>query len=284
MDNNQLRQTIRDFSLDDGPYGNQGYSRVLLQLIGGLGYGKSSFINSCKYVMDEGEEFRNIAGAIGGACAGTLVRKAHDLTGNITIVDNRNMYFTSFRNAEMYAQLGGFIPLDEPVRYSDNFTEMMRRVEDAELNPNYSDLIVPVLVYSCIGVCDADMQEMQEFMKNCMMMTGIFPIVVITNKTRGDFTEVIKKFCDMGAEDIIPVENYTEEDHIRSPERSRDILRVIHCALGDVRFRLEQPRNPWEDRVSRKKFLLEYIYRADLEKREHEWRIEEEKRRRQYRK
>ncbi|KAM3916910.1 uncharacterized protein RB166_016076 [Leptodactylus fuscus] len=150
MDNFQLQDFILNFTLDDGPHGDQGYSRVLLQLFGYTGHGKSSFINSCKYVVEKGETFKPCANAgekVGGG-AMTMARKAYELTKNITIVDNRG-YITmnSFQRAEMYAQLGNFIPIGQVVEWSDNYSAMMSKVEDAELNPNYSDLIVPILVY-----------------------------------------------------------------------------------------------------------------------------------------
>ncbi|OCT70199.1 hypothetical protein XELAEV_18037120mg [Xenopus laevis] len=55
---NQLTEYIKKFS--DCPTGNQGYDRVLLQLFGFLGHGKSSFINTCKYVLEDGE-YQNYA-------------------------------------------------------------------------------------------------------------------------------------------------------------------------------------------------------------------------------
>ncbi|CAI9541107.1 unnamed protein product [Staurois parvus] len=57
MDIRELRANIMNFSLDEGNLGSQGYTRVLLQLFGYTGHGKSSFINSCKYVLENGEIF-----------------------------------------------------------------------------------------------------------------------------------------------------------------------------------------------------------------------------------
>ncbi|XP_069840805.1 uncharacterized protein [Dendropsophus ebraccatus] len=286
MDVSQLRANILNFSLDDGPRGNQGYSRVLLQLFGFLGHGKSSFINSCKYVIDDGERFVQFAvsgDTEHGGGAMTMVRKSYDLTNNITIVDNRGyIKMTSFERAEMYAQLGNFIPIGETVKWSDNYRDMMHRLEDAELNPNYSDFIVPILVYSATcRFSSSDKQEVQTFMDNCVRMTGVVPIVVITKKKSGNFLEIESAFKRMGAENIISIENYTEEDHIKTQGRTRDILTIIHSALTDVTFRLGQKRDPRKDWVQRKKFLLDYIHQADREKREQEWRQEEERRRRE---
>lgn len=110
-------------------------------------------------------------------------------------------------------------------------------------------------------------------------LTGVVPIVVITKKKSGDFIEVEKAFKRMGAENIISIENYTKEDHIKTQGRTRDILTIIASALTDVGFRLGQARNPRRDWVQRKKFLLDYIHKADQEKKEQEWRREDQRRR-----
>ncbi|KAM3916521.1 uncharacterized protein RB166_015763 isoform 1-T1 [Leptodactylus fuscus] len=284
MDIFQLRNSILSFSLAGGPRGDQGYSRVLLQLFGYTGHGKSSLINSCKYVLDDGERFLPyaVAGEKTDGGAMTMLRKAYNLTENISIVDNRG-YTTmnSFQRAEVYSQLGNFMPIGEEVMWSDNYLDMMSKLEDAELNPNYSDFIVPILVYSATNSLTSDEKlEVKRFMDNCVKLTGVFPIIVITKKTSGDFILIEKAFQLMGAEVIISVENYTKDDHIKTQGRTRDILMIIHKALTDVTFRLGQERNAREDWVRRKKFLLEYIHKADQEKREQEIRREEEEKRR----
>ncbi|XP_066434043.1 uncharacterized protein [Eleutherodactylus coqui] len=280
MEPNQLRQKILRFSLDDGPRGNQGYSRVLLQLIGSIGHGKSFFINSSKYVLEEGETFIQYAEAGETADGGaiTTVRKAYDLTENITMVDNRACNLAnSFHKVVIYAQLGNFIPIGEKVEWMDNYTAMMHRLEDAALNPNYSDFIVPILIYS--ATCPLyDKNDMQTFMDNCVKMTGVVPIVVLTRKRSRDFIEIEKQFKQMGAETVIGIENYTDEDYIQTLERTKDILMVIHKALENVTFRLRQERNSQRDWRERKKFLLEYIHMAEKEKKEN---LREEERRRE---
>ncbi|XP_073416541.1 uncharacterized protein [Dendrobates tinctorius] len=266
MDPDQLKENVLKFSLDDGPRGNQGYSRVVLQLFGYLGHGMSSFINSCKYALEEREEFIQYAKAGGYADVITLERTAYDLTRNITIVDNRGCpHMSSFHRAEIYTQLGNFLPIGEKVEWTKNYTDMMTRLEDAERNPNYSDFIVPIFISRatcCLSVCE--IETLKELLSNCVKMTGVFPIIVITHKTSGDFKEIEKKFRLMGAEVVISIENYTEEDHIKTRGKTKDILMVIHSALEDVRYRLRQERNPQKDWRERKKFLLEYIQKADL--------------------
>ncbi|CAI9545467.1 unnamed protein product [Staurois parvus] len=63
MNSKDLTANIMNFSLDEGDLGSQGYTRVLLQLFGYTGHGKSAFINSCKYVLEKGEIFKEYAEA-----------------------------------------------------------------------------------------------------------------------------------------------------------------------------------------------------------------------------
>ncbi|OCT64734.1 hypothetical protein XELAEV_18045831mg [Xenopus laevis] len=83
-----VRDYIQRFSLDNCALGNQGYNRVLLQLFGYMGHGKSSLINSCKYVLDDGE-YRIHANALASHTSVTFNRTAYPLTDTITIVDNK---------------------------------------------------------------------------------------------------------------------------------------------------------------------------------------------------
>ncbi|XP_018428796.1 PREDICTED: uncharacterized protein LOC108801366 [Nanorana parkeri] len=264
MDIGQLRDNIGHFSLDSGYLGNQGYEKVLLQLFGYTGHGKSSFINSCKYVLEEGERFAEPAEARETHHGLTMSRNAYPLTETITMVDNRGCSkMDDFERSEVYAQLGNFIPIGQKVNWKDNFSAMMEDLENSELEPNYTDFIVPIFVYSVRQqIPDAEMQEVKKFMENCVRMTGIVPIIVLTFKTRGDYLDIEKRFRLMGAEVVIAIENYTTTSNIKTLGRTTDILMVIDSALRNVKFRLEQPRNPRRERVERKKFLLNYIHQT----------------------
>nr|DBA18952.1 TPA: hypothetical protein GDO54_014842 [Pyxicephalus adspersus] len=148
MDIKQLRDYIKKFSLEDGDLGSQGYNRVLVQLFGYLGHGKSSFINSCKYVLQDGENFQEHAEARETDHGLTMIRNAYPLTDVITIVDNRGCStMNDFERAEVYAQLGNFIPPGQKVNWKYNFRTMMDELEMSELEPNFTDFIVPIFVY-----------------------------------------------------------------------------------------------------------------------------------------
>ncbi|CAH2220452.1 Hypothetical predicted protein [Pelobates cultripes] len=146
MDHYQLRDYICNFRLDDCARGNQGYNRVLLQLFGYTGHGMSSFINSCKFVLDG--EYKMVAesGAEQGGI--TMVRRSYELTDTITIVDNRGFAKTDvFKTLTVCNHLGNFQPLNNDVEWSENYSIVMEHLEKADMDPNYSDLIVPIFIF-----------------------------------------------------------------------------------------------------------------------------------------
>ncbi|XP_073491477.1 uncharacterized protein [Aquarana catesbeiana] len=280
MDIRQLKDNIRNFSLDDGDLGSQGYTRVLLQLFGYTGHGKSSFINSCKYILEGDENFEEHAEARETDHGLTMVRNAYPLTNVITMVDNRGCSkMNDFERAEVYAQLGNFIPIGEKVEWKDNYSAMMEAIENTELEPNFSDFIVPIFVYSVRQQISAEeMQDVKTFMENCVKMTGVFPIIVLTFKMKGDYQVIEKQFRLIGAETVIAIENYTTESNIKTLERTTDILMVIDSALRNVRFRLEQPRDPRRERIERKKFMYNYIHQIQLQHEREKQEIEKSER------
>ncbi|KAM4632190.1 uncharacterized protein O3C94_018721 [Discoglossus pictus] len=258
---NETRQKIFKFSLADCEHGNQGYNRVLLQLFGLMGHGKSSLVNSCKFVLEH-KEYETYAGAVGSHVTVTLNRAAYPLTSTITIVDNRGCSsMDCFEMAKVYAQLGNFLPLNEEVVWPSRFEDMVRTLENSDMDPNYTDLIVPVFVYSVVsGPPKESKEEIRSFLRNCRDVTGIFPIIVLTHKTSGDFYEVEKTFRLMGAEQVIKLENYTAEDHRPTLGRHLDVLHFLSNSLENVKFRMTEIINPKKERVQRKTFLLKFIH------------------------
>ncbi|XP_075422673.1 uncharacterized protein LOC142463607 [Ascaphus truei] len=255
----RLREEIRRFSFDNCALGNQGYNRVLLQLFGCTGHGKSSFINSCKYVLED-REYVMHAEANAGHSSVTMERRAYPLTDTITIVDNRPCTMDNAKMGEVYAQLGNFVPLNENVRRQSTSVEMVRRLENAE--PNYTDFIVPVYVQSvreCVRIAEWEQAEFKTIFKNCRDLTGVFPIIVLTNKTSGNYFKIEEKFRCLGAEVVFALENYTQEDQMKTRKRHTGILQFLQHVLEDVSFWMEQERNPEKERADRKMFLLKFI-------------------------
>ncbi|KAM4632194.1 uncharacterized protein O3C94_018725 [Discoglossus pictus] len=262
-----LKDEINRFSLTQGELAahNNGYNRVLLQVFGFLGHGKSSFINSCNYVLKDGEYKMHAQAAVtyGGL---TMGRISYPLTPSITLVDNRGFStMNKYEMGEIYAQLANVLPLDKPVTWQQGYEDFVYRLEESEMDPNFTDFIVPMLIYSVRkGISEEELPEMKQILLDCRRLTGIFPIIVLTHKTSENYFEVESRFKRIGAEVIYAVENYTKEDHERTRGRHTDILSVIYDALEDVKFHLEMPRNKRWERIERKKFLLKYAHQCYL--------------------
>ncbi|KAM4632184.1 uncharacterized protein O3C94_018715 isoform 1-T1 [Discoglossus pictus] len=263
----EIKSKILKFSLADCEHGNQGYNRVLLQLFGLIGHGKSSLVNSCKFVLED-KEYEMYAGAVGSHVTVTLHRTAYPLTNTITIVDNRGCSsMDTYETAEVYAQLGNFLPLNEEVVWPEGFVGMMRTLENSVMDPNYSDLIVPVFVYSVrSGAPNESKEHIKGFLRNCKDMTGIFPIIVLTHKTSGDFYEVEKTFRLMGAEQVIKLENYTAEDHLPTLGKHSDVLNFLSDTLENVNFQMKKVRNPKQEMIKHKIFVLKFIHDGEIAK------------------
>ncbi|MEE6516548.1 hypothetical protein FKM82_026107 [Ascaphus truei] len=264
MEVDKLKEYITSYSLNNCVRGSQGYTRVLMQLFGFLGHGKSSLINSCKYVLWD-KAYTPCAQAAPADGGLTMERRAYPLTDTITMVDNRGCStMNSFEMGEVYAQLGNFLPLNEQVEWTKEYEDMICQLEDADVEPNFTDFIVPIFVYSARkDVADKEVEEMKTIFKNCRDLTGIYPIIVLTNKTSGNFSRLRDIFEGLGAEEILAVENYTEEDHVKTRGRHMQFLKLIHKVLEDVNFRMQEERNPRKERAERKKFLLKFVHNRD---------------------
>ncbi|KAM4025997.1 uncharacterized protein ACNLHF_026398 [Anomaloglossus baeobatrachus] len=268
MDSRAMRDFICTFSLDNGPLGNQGYSRVLLQLFGFTGHGKSSFINSCKYVVDDGPYMTHAKVAGSAEKPETMIRKAHDLTGNITLVDNRGCAkMSKDETGEIYAQLGNFLPLDTEVKWQKDFKDMMDILLKAEMQEQSMDFIVPVFIYSAKKtITPEEAKELSEIIEKARAITGLFPTVVLTHRLNEHLSDIQEKFRRMGVENIFPVENYTAEDHQKTRGKHEGILKCLHEIMRDVEFRMEETRDPNKEKLERKRILFEFAHNRDLEK------------------
>ncbi|MEE6515163.1 hypothetical protein FKM82_023680 [Ascaphus truei] len=267
MDTDQLREYITSFSLDKCALGSQGYNRVLLQLFGYLGHGKSSFINSCKYVLNEGEfkRYSDTGHSDGGK---TTRRIAYPLTDTITVVDNRGCAtMNGYETGEIFAQLGNLLPLDQEVVWEKGFQSIMHRLVEGDIDANYSDFVVPIFVYSVRkGITKEEVPEIKDLLDNARKLTGLDPIVVLTFKTQGDLTGVQAKFKNMGTERIFQLENLTESDHLRTRAKDQEILTFFHGVLKDVEFRMSEKRNPPQERAERKKFVLDFAHKMEMKR------------------
>ncbi|XP_071971243.1 uncharacterized protein [Engystomops pustulosus] len=269
MDVQERRKYIQQFTVNS--VAENGCKRILIQLFGLMGHGKSSLINSCIYTLGD-KEYEMKVEASGSDGSHTTERITYQLTECITMVDNRGFqYMADNEFGQVYAQLGNFFPLNQKVEWKKDFVELMSKVEDSDATPNYSDFIVPIFVHSAKSVMsDTEISSVKTFFSGCKNMTGVYPIVVLTHRLSKTDSNLEGKFRRTGAEQILEVENYTGRDNIKTRGRCSDLLAVIENALRDVKFRIEQNWNPVTERIKRKKFLLKFMHDFAIAEKEKE--------------
>ncbi|KAE8578321.1 hypothetical protein XENTR_v10023462 [Xenopus tropicalis] len=153
---------------------------------------------------------------------------------------------------------------------------MINRLEDSEMDPNFTDFTIPVFVHSVkLQLAQQQKKQMKEFIENCRKMTGVYPIVVLTHKTSGDFLQAEKEFLLMGVEKVIKIENYTREDHGRTQGRHKEILHFLYSVLEDVNFQMKYNRDPRKERVEHKKFLLNFLHEREVNQKLEQMRLQE---------
>ncbi|KAM3916917.1 uncharacterized protein RB166_016085 [Leptodactylus fuscus] len=262
MDSDQMRYYIETFSFDQCKRGSQGFDRILIQLFGLLGHGKSSFINTCIYVWEDGE-FQNWAKAWGTDGGSTTERIPYKLTNNITLVDNRGCGKMDDRESgEIFAQLGNLLPLGKTVEFSKGFG-LAKRMVEAEKRIKTSDFVVPVFVHSVKKIITTEeKEELKILLHTALNLTGIFPIVILTHKTSGSLCEQERIFRDIGVEKFFSFENYTREDHMKTRGRHDEVLKFFCEVIKDVQFLMEQPRDPQKEMQVRRKYVLNYVHES----------------------
>ncbi|XP_040211802.1 capping protein inhibiting regulator of actin dynamics-like [Rana temporaria] len=264
MDMDELKHVINSFSFDRCKKGNQGFNRCLIQLFGLAGHGKSSFINTCVYVWQDGE-YKNWAKAAEGYGGKTTERIPHKITSNITLVDNRGWpKLDGYGSGEIFAQLGNLLPLGRGVEFTKGFGLVEKIVRSEKLVKD-SDFIAPVFVHSVKHIIPTEeIEELKSVLHTAREMTGIYPIVVLTHKTYGNLTTVESSFRDMGIERIFAFENYTQEDHFKTRGRHEEVLKFLQEVIKDAQFRVEhQTRNPVKEMHDRKQFVMNYVHQRE---------------------
>ncbi|XP_077306039.1 uncharacterized protein LOC143925338 [Lithobates pipiens] len=264
-----MSDNIRNFRLGDIE-GSEGYNRVILQIFGLPGNGKSSFINSCKFVMDGGvfvahAEARNSHQIL------TKKRIPYNLTESIWMVDNRGMpSLDRFQTGEIFAQLGNLLPLNQEVKWVEDFNTNVDRVM-AEFNNEDSlqDLIVPILIHSVRCNIQNEAETYRELLNTARELTGINPYIVLTHKYSGGVESVKSVFTNMGIEKIYTIENYTAEGQPVVREKHEEIIKFLTEVLEDIKFRVRHMGDPREERRKHLNFIIKYIKKnSDLKKEE----------------
>ncbi|XP_031749601.1 uncharacterized protein LOC116407759 [Xenopus tropicalis] len=275
----ELTCYINNYSLNDcpTPKGNQVYDRVLLQLFGFLGHGKSSFINTCKYVLEDGD-YQNYTDSKKSEGGDTKTRVTYPLTNTLTLVDNRGCsVMNDYETAEVFAQLANLLPLDQGVEWSRGFG-LAERIVEAEKFVKSSDFIFPIFVYSVTkNISDEEIPEIKMLLETARDLTEIFPVVVLTHKTCGNLREMKDTFENIGAERVFALDNFTPEDHIKTRGRHEEVLKFFCEIIKDIEFRLDRMGDPEKKRQERKKKLLKFIHEREIKKGEEELELQKMK-------
>ncbi|KAM5152032.1 uncharacterized protein ACMZJ9_010298 [Mantella aurantiaca] len=219
-----------------------GFERIVILLLGFVGNGKSSLINSCICVVKD-DVYRNLAGAGKDEGGRTMERTTHQLTDTIYITDNRGFKKMAPEEIlEVSAQLRHLRPVGNVNWEKDNLKETLRYIE--EVNKRPKELLLPVIVHSCLYNFKEDEENsMRELIKKCQHITKIPPIVVITNvgfPSTESGTEIKTRFGDMGCTNRICLENYTENKKDRSQEADDQFLHFLEVCTNEAEYRIKQ--------------------------------------------
>ncbi|XP_075687724.1 uncharacterized protein LOC142656684 [Rhinoderma darwinii] len=252
-----IRERINQFTTGNVP----GYERVVVQLFGMLGHGKSSLINSCLCVVKD-SEYHNLAGAGKSHGSMTTKRQEHKLTNVLVMVDNRGIQkWKCEETAEVCAQLCSLRDIGEVTWDKDNLEETSKQLLHKYTN-RPSDFILPVLVYSAITtLTNDDVYTMEKCITNSFKITGIHPIVVITKCTWSNVEEIKMKFGNLGVLKKIFLENYTENNCERTAQKDQKILDFVNMCVEEAErvLRLRQNEDP------QMKFITQATHQIKLE-------------------
>ncbi|KAM4026516.1 guanylate-binding protein 1-like [Anomaloglossus baeobatrachus] len=249
----QLTQYIQGYQLPQGPF-----NRVLIQLFGFAGHGKSSFVNSSLFTLSS-DGFHDYAGEATSDGGKTMDRRGYKLTNAITIVDNRGLSkMDSAQEWEVYAQLCNCVPLNEVVSWDrtqdDRFQLVTKRIAEGS-----SDVIVPVLVYSSQkNLVGEDHKSISEFLKQAQKLTGILPFVILTkSKSLLEESPLKDTFFGMGMESVHCLENYVLSDKLSVLSKHRRILKILYEILECVTFHMSNVSNFQSQRQQWLTFLVQ---------------------------
>ncbi|CAJ0956557.1 unnamed protein product, partial [Ranitomeya imitator] len=118
-------------------------------------------------------------------------------------------------------------------------------------------------------------EEILEFLENVKKITGFLPFIVLTNKIRGDADKLRSQFEQFGMEKIFEVENYTAENHVKSPEKEKTFLTILKEILDYVDFvanvAVPTMDSPEVEHEKRQQMILKVAHDNDVERKKKQW-------------
>ncbi|XP_075035164.1 uncharacterized protein LOC142097327 isoform X1 [Mixophyes fleayi] len=217
------------------------FRRVCLQLFGLVGHGKSSLINSCLCVVQDCH-FSNEAGSGRTGKPFTMARKEYKLTDSVYIIDNRGLnQMTKDEKLEVAAQFRKLRTMGE-VEWEFELERTVNQLEDRYKN-QCMDFIVPVLVYSVKHTFSNVSNNIGAFLIDAFEITGIVPIVVLTNHKDQNITDTCQLFEELGAQHIIDLDNYTTTNSARNLDTDSKVLRLLNVCLQEADRGIQKKQN-----------------------------------------
>ncbi|XP_068102569.1 uncharacterized protein [Hyperolius riggenbachi] len=167
-------------------------------------------------------------------------REEHKLTKSLIIIDNRGFRKMMPQEiAEACAQIRSLRDIGKVDWDKDNLEETIRQFPlkyqtyQTEQHPHF---ILPVLVYSGAQTWNAnDAECMEKLITNAYRITGIHPVIVITNRDNRNHNSILERFGELGAMRRLCIQNYTENNHQRTDERDQQILEFLDVCIREAR-------------------------------------------------
>ncbi|XP_073416649.1 uncharacterized protein [Dendrobates tinctorius] len=264
MDDEGRRRKIRDFTFDKCKRGNQGFQRILLQVFGYSGHGKSSFINTvmCVWFISD---YKNWANAADTDEENTTERLTYQLTKNIVLVDNRGCSkMDTYEIGEIFAQLANLLPLDKSVDWSKRF-QLVDRIVEAETDVKASDFTIPIFVYRVTNSPSLELkEELKEIFHTAIQLTKVVPTVVLTHRNHENYKEIQNMFMDIGVDKVFGVENYTDRNPKKKRETHEAVIQFLYEVISDAQFRANEPRDADQEMIDRKTFVMKYVHQREM--------------------
>ncbi|PIO32965.1 hypothetical protein AB205_0158420 [Aquarana catesbeiana] len=209
--------------------------RVLLQVFGMAGHGKSAMINSSLCVVMGDQPYQNVARSASSHEEVTKARQEYPLTPKLVMVDNRGLNkLNEAEKLEINAQFRQLRSLGEVTWSEKNLIESIRQFKQQE-GTRQEDFIVPVFVYSCYREWNCmEGDVIKNIFTSVHQITGIQPIVVITRCSLGNWKKIEAKFVEFGCTHIVAMENYTENNQTRTRETDENVLKLLTMCIEEA--------------------------------------------------
>ncbi|XP_053550372.1 uncharacterized protein LOC128641839 [Bombina bombina] len=209
------------------------FQRIILQLYGLFGHGKTSLINLCLSVV-RNKPYEDLAGS--GWTDGLVIkeRREHWLTNTVIITDNRGFIKIDDEEiTEASAQLASLRILEEGVIWNRS-TEEKLDLMLAKYNTSPTDFIVPVIVHrGTTNMSEEHSNNMRKFISRAFDVTSIFPIVLIMEAGES-LDKISNTFSLLGVSHVCSLQNFSTEKPERTPETDAEIMNFLTVCINEA--------------------------------------------------